>query len=69
MTNINGNSSRVWGEMREARDIQEIQEIRELREMQRYVILEQKIQGIQNDMNAIKKNQELILSLLEKKLH
>ena len=48
--------TREWGEMRE------------MREMQKYVILDQKIQSIQNDMNEIKKNQELILSILEKKL-
>ena len=46
----------------------ETREMREWREMQRYVVLEQKIQIIQNDMNEVKKNQELILSLLEKKL-
>ena len=51
-----------------SRETRETREIQQMREMQRYVILEQKIQGIQNDMNAIKKNQELILSLLEKKL-
>jgi hypothetical protein len=39
-----------------------------MREMQKYVVLEQRIQSIQNDMNAIKKNQELILSILEKKV-
>ena len=48
--------TREWGEMRE------------MREMQKYVILDQKIQSIQNDMNEIKKNQELILSILEKKM-
>ena len=51
-----------------SRESRESREIQQIREMQRYVILEQKIQGIQNDMNAIKKNQELILSILENKL-
>jgi hypothetical protein len=55
-------------EAREAREMREMRETQQMREMQRYVILEQKIQGIQNDMNAIKKNQELILSILENKL-
>ena len=44
------------------------EEMRELREMQKYVILEQRIKGIHDDMTEIKKNQELILSLLEKKM-
>jgi len=58
MHNFGGSrETREWGEMRE------------LREMQKYVVLNQKIQSIQNDMNAIKKNQELILSILEKKVH
>ena len=58
MHNYGGSrETREWGEMRE------------MREMQKYVILDQKIQGIQNDMNEIKKNQELILSILEKKMH
>ena len=42
--------------------------VKQIREMQKYIMLEQKIQNIQNDMNEIKKNQELILSILEKKL-
>ena len=46
-----------------------VYEVRELREMQKYVILEQRIKSIHDDMVEIKKNQELILSLLEKKLH
>ena len=46
----------------------ETRETREWGEMQKYVVLEQKIQSIQNDMNEIKKNQELILSILEKKM-
>ena len=46
----------------------ETRETREWGEMKKYIVLEQKIQGIQNDMNEIKKNQELILSLLEKKM-
>ena len=46
----------------------ETRETREWGEMKKYIVLEQKIQGIQNDMTEIKKNQELILSLLEKKL-
>jgi hypothetical protein len=54
MYNFGGSrETREWGEMRE---------------MQKYVVLEQKIQSIQNDMNEIKKNQELILSILEKKM-
>ena len=55
-------------EARETREWGEMREMREMREMQKYVVLEQKIQSIQNDMNAIKKNQELILSILEKKV-
>jgi hypothetical protein len=58
-----------FGGSRETRETREWGEMREMREMQKYVVLEQKIQGIQNDMNAIKKNQELILSILEKKVH
>ena len=54
MHNFGGSrETREWGEMRE---------------MQKYIVLEQRIQGIQNDMNEIKKNQELILSILEKKV-
>jgi hypothetical protein len=49
-------------------EVREVREVRELREMQKYVILEQRIKGIHDDMVEIKKNQELILSLLEKKL-
>jgi hypothetical protein len=55
-------------EMRETRETREMRVMREMREMQKYIMLEQKIQNIQNDMNEIKKNQELILSILEKKL-
>jgi len=51
-----------------SRETRETREWGEMREMQKYVVLEQKIQGIQNDMNVIKKNQELILSILEKKV-
>ena len=51
-----------------SRETREVREWGEMREMQKYVVLEQKIQSIQNDMNAIKKNQELILSILEKKV-
>jgi hypothetical protein len=58
-----GRETREWGETGETG------ETREWREMQRYVVLEQKIQSIQNDVNEVKKNQELILSLLEKKVH
>jgi hypothetical protein len=65
MHNYGGSKNREWGEVREAR---ETREWGEMREMQKYVVLEQKIQSIQNDMNAIKKNQELILSILEKKV-
>lgn len=53
---------------RETRETREAGEMREMREMQKYVNLDKKIQAIQNDMNEIKKNQELILSLLEKKV-
>ena len=52
-----------------SRETRETREWGEMREMQKYIVLDQKIQGIQNDMNAIKKNQELILSILEKKMH
>ena len=51
-----------------SRETRETREWGEMREMQKYVVLEQKIQSIQNDMNTIKKNQELILSILEKKV-
>ena len=51
-----------------SRETRETIEAREWGEMKKYIVLEQKIQGIQNDMTEIKKNQELILSLLEKKL-
>lgn len=49
--------------------VHEVREVRELREMQKYVILEKRIKSIHDDMVEIKKNQELILNLLEKKLH
>ena len=65
MNNFAG--SREARERRETGEMRETMEIHQMREMQRYVILEQKIQGIQNNMNEIKKNQELILSILEKK--
>lgn len=65
MSNFAG--SREARERRETGEMRETMEIHQMREMQRYVILEQKIQGIQNNMNEIKKNQELILSILEKK--
>jgi hypothetical protein len=55
-------------EMRETIEIIETREVQQMREMQKYIILEQKIEQIQNNMNEIKKNQELILSILEKKL-
>jgi hypothetical protein len=45
---------------RETRETREAGEMREMREMQKYVNLDKKIQAIQNDMNEIKKNQELI---------
>ena len=51
-----------------SRETRETREWGEMREMQKYIVLEQRIQGIQNDMNEIKKNQELILSILEKKV-
>ena len=66
MTSFNRNAP--WGETRETREIIDTREMQQMREMQRYVILEKKIQEIQNDMTEIKKNQELILSILEKKL-
>ena len=56
------------GDFGETRETREMQEMKQIREMQKYIILEQKIQEIQNNMNEIKKNQELILSILEKKL-
>ena len=62
------NRNAPWGETRETREIIDTREMQQMREMQRYVILEKKIQEIQNNMNEIKKNQELILSILEKKL-
>ena len=71
MHNFQGSRNREWGEVREVREMREardMQEMRELREMQKYVILEQRIKGIHDDMTEIKKNQELILSLLEKKM-
>lgn len=71
MHNFQGSRNREWGEAREVREVGEVRETREwgeMREMQKYVVLEQRIQSIQNDMNEIKKNQELILSILEKKM-
>jgi hypothetical protein len=62
------NRNAPWRETRETREIIDTREMQQMREMQRYIILEQKIQEIQNNMNEIKKNQELILSILEKKL-
>jgi hypothetical protein len=58
-----------FGGSRETRETREWGEMREMREMQKYIVLEQRIQNIQNDMNEIKKNQELILSILEKKVN
>ena len=55
-------------ESRETRETRETMEMQQMREMQKYIILEKKIQEIQSNMNEIKKNQELILSILEKKL-
>jgi hypothetical protein len=51
-----------------SRETRETREWGEMREMQKYVVLDQKIQGIQNDITEIKRNQELILSILEKKV-
>jgi hypothetical protein len=62
------NRNAPWRETRETREIIDTREMQQMREMQRYIILEQKIQEVQNNMNEIKKNQELILSILEKKL-
>lgn len=55
-------------ETRETREAGEVGEMQQIREMQRYIILEQRIKVIHDDLNEIKKNQELILSLLEKKM-
>ena len=66
MHNFRGSKNRELGEVRETR---ETREWGEMREMQKYVVLEQRIQSIQNDMTEIKRNQELILSILEKKVH
>lgn len=62
-----GNFSRSR-ETRETREAGEMQQIQQIREMQRYIILEQRIKVIHDDLNEIKKNQGLILGLLEKKL-
>jgi hypothetical protein len=66
--NENENDNHNHGEGMQLK-VHEVREVRELREMQKYVILEQRIKSIHDDMVEIKKNQELILSLLEKKLH
>jgi hypothetical protein len=55
--------------IRETREAGEMQQMQQMREMQRYIILEQRIKVIHDDLNEIKKNQGLILSLLEKKVH
>jgi hypothetical protein len=54
--------------IRETREAGEMQQMQQMREMQRYIILEQRIKVIHDDLNEIKKNQGLILSLLEKKM-
>ena len=56
-------------ETREAGEMQQMQQMQQMREMQRYIILEQRIKVIHDDLNEIKKNQGLILSILEKKMH
>lgn len=66
--NENENDNHGEGMQLKVHEVREVREVRELREMQKYVILEQRIKGIHDDMVEIKKNQELILSLLEKKL-
>jgi hypothetical protein len=53
---------------RQTRETREAGEMQQMREMQRYIILEQRIKVIHDDLNEIKKNQGLILSLLEKKM-
>jgi hypothetical protein len=55
-------------ETRETREAGEMQQMQQMREMQRYIILEQKIKVIHDDLNEIKKTQGFILSILEKKL-
>ena len=55
-------------ETRETREAGEMQQMQQMREMQRYIILEQRIKVIHDDLNEIKKNQGLILSILEKKM-
>ena len=64
----NFSGSREPREPRETREAVEMQQIQQMREMQRYIILEQRIKAIHDDLNEIKKNQGLILGLLEKKL-
>jgi hypothetical protein len=67
--NDNHNHNHGEGMQLKVHEVREVREVRELREMQKYVILEQRIKSIHDDMTEIKKNQELILSLLEKKMH
>ena len=64
----NFSGSRETRETREAGEMQQMQQMQQMREMQRYIILEQRIKVIHDDLNEIKKNQGLILSLLEKKM-
>ena len=64
----NFSRSRETRETREAGEAGEMQQMQQMREMQRYIILEQRIKVIHDDLNEIKKNQGLILSLLEKKV-
>ena len=64
----NFSGSRETRETREAGEMREMQQIQQMREMQRYIILEQRIKAIHDDLNEIKKTQGLILSILEKKM-
>ena len=64
----NFSGSRQTRETRETREAGEMQQMQQMREMQRYIILEQRIKVIHDDLNEIKKNQGLILSILEKKM-
>jgi hypothetical protein len=60
--------ARETRETREAGETREIQQMQQMREMQRYIILEQRIKVIHDDLNEIKKTQGVILSILEKKM-
>jgi hypothetical protein len=64
----NFSRSREPREPREAGEMREMQQMQQIREMQRYIILEQRIKGIHDDLNEIKKTQGIILSILENKM-